>query len=75
MGLHIGELIKKKMGEEGKRVSWIARKIGRDKSAIYRIFRQESIHMEMLDQVCLYLEYDFYSDCSKGMRKRIQEKK
>ena len=75
MGAHVGKLIEKKMEEKGIKASWLAEKINRDKSVVYRIFKQQSIHMGMLDQICLNLEHDFYSDCSKVMRRHIQVKK
>jgi plasmid maintenance system antidote protein VapI len=57
----IGELIYKKLNEERRSVAWLAEKISCNRSTVYKIFRKTFIDTELLLQISLILDYDFFS--------------
>ena len=64
--LHIGQLIRKKLKEEGRSVVWLAQKMQCDPSNIHKIFKKPHIYPESLMRFSLILEHNFfvyYSDC------------
>ena len=73
--IHIGQLIKRKMEEEGRKVSWLANKINCDESNIYRIYQRKSIPIEQFFKICIQLEIDLFPDCSEYVRQEIQKKR
>ncbi len=59
--VHIGKVIRNKMKEEGRKVDWLAKNIYCQKNHIYRIYRQEHIHPELLMRISFILQYNFFS--------------
>ncbi|MDR3367170.1 MAG: XRE family transcriptional regulator [Prevotellaceae bacterium] len=62
--VHIGELIKAKMQEDGRSASWLAEKLHCDRSNIYRIYRTHHIDTEQLLYISTLLSHDFFSHYS-----------
>jgi hypothetical protein len=62
--IHIGNLIRNKLKEDGRSVSWLAKKLHCDSSNIYRIFQKPHIDSEQLLNISIILCYDFFSDYS-----------
>ena len=63
--IHVGKLMQKKITENGHTVSWFARKMNRDRTAIYAIFKNPHIHTSLLLQVSIVLNYDFFQHFSE----------
>ena len=63
--IHIGELIRKILREDGRSISWFARQIGRDRTSIYKIFQTSHIHPLLLLPISQVLGYDFFSHYSE----------
>ncbi len=57
----IGYLIRQKLHEQGKTVKDFADAIGYRRTNAYRIFNQQSIDTELLYQISVYLNFDFFS--------------
>ncbi|NDV65443.1 XRE family transcriptional regulator [Bacteroides sp. 224] len=62
--IHIGELIKIKMKEEGRSVSWLASKMHCDRTNVYKIFQKASIDSAQLLRISCLLGCDFFSNYS-----------
>jgi hypothetical protein len=62
--IHIGELIRNKLKEDGHSVSWFAKKMNCDRTNIYKIFRKPYINAFHLLRISLILNYDFFSHYS-----------
>jgi len=72
--VHIGKLIQQKMEEEGRKVSWLANKIGCDESNIYRIYGQQFPATERVIRICIALNFNFFSHYSEYVLQQIQDK-
>lgn len=62
--LHIGNLIHDVLTEEGRKPSWLAKKLHYDNSNIYRIFKNETINTQVLLRISLILKHDFFNHYS-----------
>ena len=54
--MHIGQLIKQKMEEEGKTVSWLARNLSYCRTNVYKIYDKKSIDTDLLMRISALLE-------------------
>ena len=69
--MHIGQLIKQQMDEQGKTVSWLARELAYCRTNIYKIYDKKSIDTDLLLRICALLNYDFFSIYSQELRKVV----
>ena len=58
--LHIGKIVEKKLREQGRSPSWLARQLHCDRTNIYKIFKRESIDTNLLQRISAALDYDFF---------------
>ena len=58
--IHIGTLIKNKLREDGRSVSWLAKKIHCKRRNIYDIFNRTSIDTAQLMSICKALDTNFF---------------
>ena len=65
MEIHIGKMIKAELKRQGRTVKWFQQEINRSRSAVYEIFRQESINTELLAIISIALNHDFFKDISE----------
>jgi len=72
--INIGEAIKKKMEEDGRKVSWLAEKINCNRNNIYRIYEKKHLDTELLLQICVHLEIDLFSLYSQQINEEIHKK-
>ena len=63
--IHIGKLMQKKITENGHTISWLARKMNRERSTIYAIFKSPHIHTSLLLRISIILRYDFFKHFSE----------
>ena len=65
--MHIGNMIRQKLKEQGRSVTWFAQQIYCSRSNTYRIFNNPNIDTELLKRICRILDYDFFNDISKDI--------
>lgn len=70
--LSIGLLIKMELERQEHGISWFARKIGCDRSTVYRIFQKNSIDTQLLKRISVILNHDFFADLSMDIHKNSQ---
>ena len=58
--IHIGDIIKQKLKEKERSITWLANKMGYTRSSIGKMLKQEHIHAELLLRISHILEYDFF---------------
>lgn len=58
--IDIGKQIKEILLQQGKSVSWLARELGANRMACYRMFSKQSVDTEVLRRVSIILKYDFF---------------
>ena len=68
--IHIGQLIQKKMEDDGRKVSWLADKMGCHRNNIYLIYQQKHLHSVQLIRISQHLRinlfspyYEYVNDC------------
>lgn len=66
---HIGKMIQERLKYEEHSVSWLARKLGCDRSNIYHIFDREHIDSELLLKLSVVLNYNFFELYEKNLEK------
>ena len=62
----IGKLVQERLNYEERSVSWLARKIGCDRSNIYRIFEREHLDCELLLKLSIVLNFNFFDVYTKA---------
>ncbi len=72
--MHIGQLIKQKMEEEGKTVSWLARELSYCRTNVYKIYDKKSIDTDLLLRISALLGYNFFSDYTDEFDKNVPNK-
>lgn len=63
--INIGERIKEELDHQERTISWLARKLNRNRAAIYRLLRKNSIDTQLLSQISLLLGRDFFKELSQ----------
>lgn len=62
--LNIGLCIKEEMLKQERSMSWLARKLNRDRSSLYRMLNKNSIDTNTLSEISRLLNRDFFRDLS-----------
>lgn len=70
MEIHIGQLVRKRLDEEGHSVVWLARQLTCSRTNVYKIFEKPYLDTEMLGRISLVLHYDFFSLLSEEVRQK-----
>ena len=58
--IHIGKLIHNKLKENDRSVSWLAKKIYCDPSALCKMLKREDINTKLLLKISKILDHDFF---------------
>ena len=73
--INIGERIKDELDRQERTISWLALKLNRNRAAVYRLLKMNSIDTNVLSQISLLLGRDFFKELSQEVSdKRIDEK-
>lgn len=70
MEIHIGQLVRKRLDENGHSVVWLARQLTCSRTNVYKIFEKSHLDTEMLCRISLVLHYDFFSLLSEDVREK-----
>jgi plasmid maintenance system antidote protein VapI len=63
----VGEIILNKLAEDGRTVSWLAKKMGCDRSVVYRMLNKSSIDTARLYQISKIMKVDFFRYYSEAL--------
>ena len=63
--INIGERIKDELDRQERTISWLARKLNRNRAAVYRLLKKNSIDTNVLSQISLLLGRDFFKELSQ----------
>ena len=63
--MYIGHLIKQKVEEQGRSVTWLARGLSNSRTNVYNIYEKKSIDADLLLRISVLLDYDFFADYSR----------
>ena len=64
--IHIGNLIKVRLHEQGHTVTWFAENLNYTRVNIYKIFNRENIDTALLYKISCLLQHDFFDDLSRS---------
>lgn len=65
--IHTGELIKEKLEQQERSISWFARQLSCDRSNVYRIFQKSSIDTNVLARISIILRHNFFEDLAESI--------
>lgn len=65
--MNIGESIKEELIRQERTISWLARKLNRNRAYVYRILCKNSIDTSLLTQISVLLKRDFFQELSKDV--------
>ena len=72
--LHIGKIIKQQLKQQQRSVSWLARQIGYDRSALNALLNeQKDIHTSLLKRISTAMNIDFFIFYSEDFQKRQKD--
>jgi len=70
--IHTGQLIERKLHEQGRTVTWFAAQLCCTRPNVYKIFRKESIDIPLLWRISRILEYNFFHEISNEIKSDIR---
>lgn len=65
--INLGERIQQELKQQERSISWLARKMGCNRTGVYRILKKNSIDTALLFQISQILNYNFFQELSKNM--------
>ena len=68
--IHIGNLIREKLNEDGRSITWLAKKLHFERANIYRLLQKPFIDTYLLLRISKILEHDFFAYYSKCLQKQ-----
>ncbi len=68
--MHIGTRIKEIMEQKHRSVVWVARQIDCERTNVYNIFARQDINTNLLRQLSIILDHDFFKELSKDTFKK-----
>ncbi len=71
--VNIGQNIKEKLQQQERTVSWMAKKLGCNRTVIYRILQKNSIDTALLTQISKILNYNFFEALSEEVIKECNK--
>lgn len=72
--INIGECIKEEIIEQDRSISWLAKKLNRNRTAIYRMLSKNSIDTHLLFSISMLLHRDFFAEFSSEIKERFDQK-
>lgn len=69
--VHAGQLIERKLHEQGRSVTWFATQLCCTRPNVYKIFKKENIDVQLLWRISCILQHDFFYDFSYAVTSTI----
>ena len=73
--VHIGQLIRQELKEQGRSVTWLAKNLNCSRSNVYIIFDKPTLDTSVLMQISKLLDVDFFRYYSEEFVRQMSEKK
>lgn len=71
--ISIGSLIRERVEASGMSVKEFSERLGIMRPNVYRIFSSNSIDSQLLMQICIVLDYDFFELYSKLLQETLEK--
>jgi len=72
--VHIGQLIRQELKEQGRSVTWLAKNLNCSRSNVYVIFDKPTLDTSVLMQISKLLGVDFFRYYTKEFVRQMSEK-
>ena len=69
--IHVGELIKERLKEEGKSVVWLAQELGCHRTNVYNIFEKNSLDTNIIRRISIIMRHNFFDYLQEDTQKQI----
>jgi len=63
--MKVGKRIKEELKRQGRTARWLAEQIPCERTNVYKIFKRPDIDTDLLQRICVILQYDFFRDLSE----------
>ena len=73
--IHIGQIIKQELVNQGRSVTWLARRLNFSRSNMYKIFDKSTLDTAILMQISQLLKVDFFQYYTDELEIRITKGK
>ena len=60
--LKIGRRIYDELKLQGRSATWLAQKLGMERTSLYYVFHRNSVDLELLLRISYFLEHNFFND-------------
>ena len=60
--LHVGRLVRRKLREQGRSVTWLAQQIPCTRNHMYKIFQKQNVDTALLLRISCVMNYNFFDD-------------
>jgi len=62
--IHVGNIIKKRLEQDGRSVRWFAEQMNSDRSNMYKILSRSHLNSDFVMRASRIIEHDFFKDVS-----------
>lgn len=73
--IHIGQAIEAELKDQERTVSWLSRRLDCDRTKIYQIFHKPAIKTDMLMQISLVLNKNFFKMLEEDYKAELKAKR
>ena len=70
---HIGEMIRQFVRERKLTGSWLAARLGCDRTNVYKMFKKPTIDTQLLLRISLILGFDFFTLYSQEVERNLEQ--
>ena len=67
---HIGELIKQRLKDDDRSISWLSRKLGCDCSNLHKTLDQKDMYADLLYKISDVMDTDFFVYYSERLKRK-----
>ncbi|MBR5803400.1 MAG: XRE family transcriptional regulator [Bacteroidaceae bacterium] len=71
--IHIGQLIRQELQNQGRTVAWLTRELNCSRSNVYKIFEKPTLDTAILLQVSRLLKVDFFRYYTDELSKHVPD--
>ena len=71
--MHIGNILRERLKNDGKSVDWLARELGCHRTNVYNLFDKYSIDTQQLQRISIIMHYNFFDLYCEDTERKIRD--
>lgn len=71
--MHIGNILRERLREDGKSVVWLARELGCHRTNVYNLFDKYSIDTQQLERISVIMKFNFFELYREETERKIKD--